>query len=110
MPHIVTNGPFYLESWQLDESMVLVHNPDYQGRFTGNTQHVELALVPPNEWPRVLEMYEADELDVVLRPWHLPPQDDIVPTSGPDPGPAGAAMPDIHHPSWTLIAELQLRS
>ncbi|HEY66305.1 MAG TPA: AAA family ATPase, partial [Caldilineae bacterium] len=73
--NIVTNGPFQLEAWQPGESMVLVRNPDYHGRFTGNVQRVELALIPLNEWPTVLKMYEADDLDVVLRLWYLPPQE-----------------------------------
>ncbi len=71
--NIVTNGPFRLESWQRGESMVLVRNADYGGRFTGNVQRVELTLLPLREWPAVLEKYEAGDLDVILRHWHIPP-------------------------------------
>jgi len=71
--NIVTNGPFRLESWQPDESMVLVRNPDYHGQVMGNTQRVELTLLPLREWPTILDMYEANELDVILRLWHIPP-------------------------------------
>ena len=70
---IVTNGPFRLGAWQRGESMVLVRNADYRGRFTGNAQRVELTLLPLREWPAVLEKYEAGDLDVILRLWHVPP-------------------------------------
>ncbi|MGD9405911.1 MAG: ABC transporter substrate-binding protein, partial [Anaerolineae bacterium] len=39
--HLVTNGPFRLESWQPGRSMVLSRNPGYRGRFPGNIQRVE---------------------------------------------------------------------
>jgi len=67
---IVTNGPFALEAWQPGESMVLVRNPAYHGRFTGNVERVELCLLP--DWSARLEMYEADGLDV-LSLYRLPP-------------------------------------
>jgi ABC-type oligopeptide transport system substrate-binding subunit/DNA-binding SARP family transcriptional activator len=73
--NLVTSGPFELESWQPGESMVLVRNPDYQGQVMGNTQRVELTLLPLREWPAILDMYEADELDVILRLWHVPPME-----------------------------------
>jgi oligopeptide transport system substrate-binding protein len=60
--NIVTNGPFRLEAWQRGESMVLVRNPDYHGRFRGNVQWVELAF---GERLAGLEMYEADRLDIL---------------------------------------------
>jgi len=41
--HIVTNGPFRLESWQPRRSLVLSRNPGYRGRFPGNIQRVELS-------------------------------------------------------------------
>jgi oligopeptide transport system substrate-binding protein len=72
---IVTNGPFRLEAWQPGQSMVLVRNPLYSGRFTGNVQRVELTLLRLREWPDIVEMYEADELDVLLRLWYVPPQE-----------------------------------
>jgi len=73
--NLVTSGPFGLESWQPGESMVLVYNPDYHGQVMGNTQRVELTLLPLREWPAMLDMYEADELDVILRLWHIPPME-----------------------------------
>jgi oligopeptide transport system substrate-binding protein len=71
--NIVTSGPFRLESWQPGQSMVLVRNPGYNGSFSGNVQRVELTLRRLKEWPAILEMYEADHLDVLLRQWYIPP-------------------------------------
>ena len=34
--NIITNGPFRLETWRPDERIVLVRNPAYHGRATGN--------------------------------------------------------------------------
>jgi DNA-binding SARP family transcriptional activator/tetratricopeptide (TPR) repeat protein len=44
---IVGNGPFRLETWKRGESMVLVRNPAYYGRFRGNVQRVELCFLGP---------------------------------------------------------------
>jgi oligopeptide transport system substrate-binding protein len=41
--HIVTNGPFRLESWQPGRSFALSRNPEYRGRFPGNIQRVEVS-------------------------------------------------------------------
>jgi oligopeptide transport system substrate-binding protein len=52
--------------------MVLVRNPLYHGRLTGNVQRLELSFL---YWsPAQLEMYEADELDVLFV-WALPQPD-----------------------------------
>jgi len=70
----VTNGPFRLEAWQRGESMVLVRNPEYHGRFTGNVQRVELSFLTDRS--ARLEMYEAHDADV-LPLWGLsPPETD----------------------------------
>jgi ABC-type oligopeptide transport system substrate-binding subunit len=61
--NIVTNGPFRLEAWQPGQSMVLVRNPLYHGRFTGNIDRVEMSLIW--ESPDLLQMYKADELDLL---------------------------------------------
>jgi oligopeptide transport system substrate-binding protein len=70
---IVTSGPFRLVSWQPGESMVLVRDPGYSGRFTGNVERVEVTLLRLREWPKIVEMYKSDELDVLLRLWFIPP-------------------------------------
>jgi len=62
---IVTNGSFRLEAWNQGESMILVRNPEYHGRFTGNLQRVELSFLPAEEWCAFLAMYEADVLDTL---------------------------------------------
>jgi len=57
---IVTNGPYRIESHDPHRLTVVVRNPDYRGRFTGNVQRsvIRLGLAPE----RLLEMYEADEI------------------------------------------------
>jgi oligopeptide transport system substrate-binding protein len=62
--NIVTNGPFQLESWQRNESMVLARNEDYHGRFAGNLKRVEIQFGHFSDIGN-LEAYEADELDVL---------------------------------------------
>jgi ABC-type oligopeptide transport system substrate-binding subunit/class 3 adenylate cyclase/tetratricopeptide (TPR) repeat protein len=62
--NIATNGPFTLQSWQDGESAVLIRNPRYRGRFTGNLQQVDVSFLGASEGSAELEMYEADQLDV----------------------------------------------
>jgi ABC-type oligopeptide transport system substrate-binding subunit len=64
--HIVTNGPFRLQAWQRGHSIVLVRNPQYHGVFKGNVERVELSFV--EDRTTVLEMYEADALDIAAPP------------------------------------------
>jgi ABC-type oligopeptide transport system substrate-binding subunit/class 3 adenylate cyclase len=61
--HIVTNGPFVIESWRPGDSIVLHRYPHYHGRTKGNVQRVELTDV--EGWPAAVEMYEADLLDII---------------------------------------------
>jgi ABC-type oligopeptide transport system substrate-binding subunit/catechol 2,3-dioxygenase-like lactoylglutathione lyase family enzyme len=68
--HIVTNGPFRLESWERGVSMTLKRDPDYQGRVRGNVDRVDLSILPQEDWAAQLALYEADELDVLdIREW-----------------------------------------
>ncbi|MGD2145819.1 MAG: ABC transporter substrate-binding protein, partial [Anaerolineae bacterium] len=62
--HIVTNGPFRLESWRRGVSMTLKRSPDHPGRARGNVHRVELHFLPRDDSAAQLEMYEADELDI----------------------------------------------
>jgi oligopeptide transport system substrate-binding protein len=62
---IVTNGPFKLESWLQDESIVLTANPAYHGHRGGNVDQVELKLLPDGAWSTRLRMYETDSLDIL---------------------------------------------
>ena len=62
---IVTNGPFRLESWQRGESMVLIRDPEYHSRFSGNLHRVEIHVQKdPSDANTQLEMYEADRMDI----------------------------------------------
>jgi len=61
--HIVTNGPFRLESWDRGECMVLSRNPQYHGQFKGNVQRLELSVQA--DWKARLELYKTDDLDVL---------------------------------------------
>jgi len=63
--NIVTNGPLRLDAWEPGRAMLLTRNPDYDGRFTGNVQQVELSLLPSTEWAVALARYEGDGLDVL---------------------------------------------
>ncbi len=69
--HIVTNGPFRLEAWRQGESIVLVRNLRYHGRFTGNVNRVELRMVPTvaSTASEGVDMYEADRLDLSPVDW-----------------------------------------
>jgi ABC-type oligopeptide transport system substrate-binding subunit len=44
---------------------VLVRSPGYHGRVSGNLERVEATLHVSDDWQTGLEMYEADQLDVV---------------------------------------------
>jgi ABC-type oligopeptide transport system substrate-binding subunit len=67
MGNLVTNGPFRLEAWQRDESIVLVRAPQYHGHPRGNVKRVELSTLEDlsAQW----EMYESDRLDVMSLLW-----------------------------------------
>ena len=60
---IVVNGAFRMEAWRRGESMELVRNPAYHGRFTGNLRRV--TLLPMHAWADRLRMYRDDRLDVL---------------------------------------------
>jgi oligopeptide transport system substrate-binding protein len=62
--NIVTNGPFRLESWQRNESIVLERYEDYRGQFTGNLNRVEIQFSPFGDIGR-MEKYGSDESDVL---------------------------------------------
>jgi ABC-type oligopeptide transport system substrate-binding subunit len=67
--HIVTNGPFMLESWQQRQRLVLTRNAGYHGRFSGNVERVELDLFSDLS---ALARYQRDELDLFHNLWNLP--------------------------------------
>jgi len=61
--NFVTNGPFTLESMVPGEPIILLRNPDYHGRFSGNLQRLELFLDSDHQ-DKLVE-YKADGLDVL---------------------------------------------
>ena len=61
--NIVGNGPFRLQAWERGQAMVLARNPDYHGRFTGNLERVELALIRDSS--ASLAAYEDNRLDIL---------------------------------------------
>jgi ABC-type oligopeptide transport system substrate-binding subunit len=61
--NLVSSGPFKLQDWKRGESMVLVRNPGYYGRFGGNVQRVELSLI--EDQSAALEMYASNDLDIL---------------------------------------------
>jgi len=62
--HIVTNGAFQIESYEPGESMSLVRNPTYHGRFSGNLERVEVNLSESQYSTEELELYERDSVDI----------------------------------------------
>jgi ABC-type oligopeptide transport system substrate-binding subunit/class 3 adenylate cyclase len=61
---IATSGPFRLEAFRPGEFTLLVRNPAYRGLSAGNVQELKLCSC----WlaPEALDMYESDELDMLL--------------------------------------------
>ncbi len=67
---LVVNGPFRPAAWVPGQTLRLVRNRDYYGRFTGNVQQIDLFTAGD---PAVgLQSYETGELDV-LGLWNLSP-------------------------------------
>ncbi|OFW54138.1 MAG: hypothetical protein A2146_02480 [Actinobacteria bacterium RBG_16_67_10] len=66
--HLVTCGPFRLETWRPNELVVLTRNSEYRGRFGGNVQRVEADLAEIWDWDDLLRRYESDELSVTFVP------------------------------------------
>ncbi|MDX1435669.1 MAG: ABC transporter substrate-binding protein, partial [Anaerolineales bacterium] len=61
--HIVTNGPFLLDSGDPGHRIALVRNPHYAGSFPGNVGRYELQSVDsPNA---ALELYRRGKVDVL---------------------------------------------
>ncbi|MBI4282540.1 MAG: peptide ABC transporter substrate-binding protein [Chloroflexi bacterium] len=59
--NIVTSGPFKLEGWTHDQSLVLVKNPDYYNASKVEIDRIEFVIV--NEASTAMAMYEAGQLD-----------------------------------------------
>jgi ABC-type oligopeptide transport system substrate-binding subunit/serine/threonine protein kinase len=61
-PHIVTNGPFKIHSWNQEHSVILERYRDYHGRFHGNLSQVVLEKIHAKV---EMERYEQNELDIL---------------------------------------------
>jgi len=61
--NLVSNGPFFLTSWEPGRQLTLTRNPHYHGRFRGNLQQVILLSIADGETR--FRRYEAGELDVL---------------------------------------------
>ncbi len=59
---IVTNGPFAIQSWKPEKSVVLERYEAYHGRFKGNISQVILDVVRGRAG---VEMYQRDDLDIL---------------------------------------------
>jgi ABC-type oligopeptide transport system substrate-binding subunit len=63
---LVTHGPFRLESWTPNETIVLARDPNYCGQFSGNLARIELTLGTNVAKEVLLEQYAANQVDLVV--------------------------------------------
>lgn len=64
--NIICNGPFMMESWEHDQLMVLVPNPEYSGEKP-KLSRLELVLLEDHT-SMALPAYENDEMDYAMVP------------------------------------------
>lgn len=65
---IVSNGPFQLEAWDKEKSMMLAQNSFYAGRFQGNVEQVVLHFPQDDAYQdlqRSSEKYQRGDLDIL---------------------------------------------
>jgi oligopeptide transport system substrate-binding protein len=62
LENIVTNGPFQIDFWDLDDRISLSRDPRYPGYFVGNLDQIDLILI--EDWQKQLDLYDRGELDV----------------------------------------------
>jgi ABC-type oligopeptide transport system substrate-binding subunit len=60
---MVGNGAYRLAEWRRGERLVLARNAFYHGRFPGNVERVECAVL--REYGQALDGYAADQADIV---------------------------------------------
>jgi oligopeptide transport system substrate-binding protein len=60
---IVTNGPFTIQDWSPESTLILERNPNYHGSFTGNVTSFQVTISPSLSYR---ELYESDQLDVMV--------------------------------------------
>jgi ABC-type oligopeptide transport system substrate-binding subunit/predicted Ser/Thr protein kinase len=71
--NLVTNGPFKLVEYTLNDSAVFKRNPAYHGVFSGNLARVEVQF-SDQQWENLLPMYKAENLDFLFLD-DLPPEE-----------------------------------
>lgn len=69
--HIITNGPFRLQSWQHDYELILARNENYYGKKAA-LKTIRCLMV--NEQSTALSLYETGKLDIIrtLPPLEIP--------------------------------------
>jgi oligopeptide transport system substrate-binding protein len=67
--NFVGNGPYMLESWEHDQSLVFVKNPFYNGPWkdTRNIDRIEYTVLQ-DPWSQAVLPFEAGEIDVAIVP------------------------------------------
>jgi oligopeptide transport system substrate-binding protein len=67
--NFVGNGPYMLETWDHDQRMVMVKNPNYTGAWadTRNVDRIEYTILQ-DPWSMAVLPYEAGEIDVAVVP------------------------------------------
>ncbi|MDH3943206.1 MAG: ABC transporter substrate-binding protein [Anaerolineae bacterium] len=61
--NLVTNGPFRLARWDKGRRMIFMRNEEYDGRFPGNLQQVDMDLT---DISTAMQYYKNDEVDIVF--------------------------------------------
>ncbi|MDQ3695179.1 MAG: peptide ABC transporter substrate-binding protein [Chloroflexota bacterium] len=61
----VSSGPMMLDEWTLDQRIVYVKNPDYQGTLLMPVEKIVIKLADPSTW---FTMYQNDEIDFMEGP------------------------------------------
>jgi len=69
--NIVTNGPYLLESWEHEASLVMVKNPRYYDAEDVQIERIEAVMVAEDSIQ--MAMYENNELDVIGGGFGWPP-------------------------------------
>jgi ABC-type oligopeptide transport system substrate-binding subunit/predicted Ser/Thr protein kinase len=59
---IVTNGPFTIQEWSSESSVILERNPNHHGHFTGNLTEFHIKISPRMSFS---DLYESDQIDVL---------------------------------------------
>ncbi len=60
---LVCNGAYTIEDWRPGEHLVLSRNPQYSGRFPGNVERVDCAII--RDFELSFDAYASGDLDIV---------------------------------------------